>query len=266
MDCDYCCVTRFHGFKHRLRPIGDVIRDIKATGSRFIGFADDNVIGHKGHARELFKAIQPLDVRWMGQTTMYMADDEDLLNTAVKSGMRLAWIGIESIRPSNLEEVHRKINQVDEFERRIKAFRDRGVLVATNLMFGFDDETEEHYEETFNFLTRNRVFPFLWMLTPAPGTALFERFDKEGRLLHKDWSRYNAYEMVFKPKNFSPEKVDDMFWELGRRLFSFKENFRRSFSLMRMNNLKEDFFIRSGEFMIGTAVGRAARERWPTTW
>ncbi len=266
MACDYCCVTRFHGFQHRLRPIGDIIRDIKATGSRFIGFADDNMIGHKEHARELFKAMIPLNIRWMGQSTMYMADDEELLNLALQSGMRLCWIGIESIRASNLEEVHRKINQINEFERRIKAFRDRGVLVATNMMFGFDDESEEHYEQTYQFLIRNRVFPFLWMMIPVPGSALYERYDNAGRLLHKDWSRYSAYEVVFKPKNFTPEKLEDLFWELGQRLFSVRNNFMRSFPLIRKNNLKEDFFIRLGEFAIGNAVGRAAKQRWPTTW
>jgi len=276
--CDYCASTKFHGHRHRLRPIGEVMRDIRATKSRYIAFIDDNIIGHKEHARELFKALIPLDIRWMAQTTMYMADDMELLDTAVKSGMRFAWTGIESLSQANLDEVHRNINQIDEFERRIKAFQKHGVIVGTNMMFGFDNETEEQFDQAYRFLARNRVFPFLYILTPIPGTALYDRLEREKRILHKNWTRYTSFECVIQPKNFSPEKLNDLYFGLARRIFSTKNNIRRSlpgmfhngfsrkFPFVRWNNLVESFFIRLAGFVVYSSVSHAAKIRYPTYW
>jgi len=265
-SCEYCAVTKFHGGVHRLRPVGEVIRDIKATGSRYIVFVDDNIIGNKEHALELFQAMIPLNIRWMAQSTMLMADDQKLLDAAVRSGMRLAWVGVESIDAQALAEVHRKINQVDEFERRIREFQKRGVLVGANMMFGFDHETREHYERTYEFVARNRVIPFLYILTPIPGTDLFTRLEKEGRILTHDWAKYTSYQTVYQPKSWSPQEQDDMYFKMAVRLFNFKNNFLRTFPGIQLNNLKESFFIRLAAFIIGMGVGHALRCRNQTHW
>ncbi len=264
--CDYCAVTQFHGGQHRLRPIGDVVRDAKATGSRYLAFVDDNISGHREHARELFTELCKLDVRWMAQSTMYLADDPELLDLAVKSGLRFCWIGVESIHPEALAEVHRNINQVAEFERRIREFQKRGVMVGANMMFGFDSETEEHYEETARFLERNKLIPFLYILTPIPGTKLYDRMHEQGRILTYDWNRYTSYETVFQPKNWSPEKQNELYFKLAQRMFNFQNNWRRTLPTMRWSNFKEDFAIRLAALIVGLNVGRAVRGRWPTTW
>ncbi len=265
-NCEYCAVTKFHGGQYRHRPVAEVVRNIQATGSRYIAFVDDNIIGDKAYSRELFKALIPLDIRWMAQTTMYLADDPELLELAYKSGMRFAWTGIESINPDNLKEVNRRINQVDEFERRIKEFNRLGILVGANIMVGFDHDSRELYDETYEFLVRNRVFPFVYILTPIPGTAIWDRFVKEDRILHRNWSRYTAYETVYQPKNFTPAEQNDLYFNFITRLFSFQNNIMRSITRIRPSNFKEDFFIHLGAFLVGTAVQKVAKKRGPTYW
>lgn len=266
MSCDYCAVTAFHGGRHRLKPVGEIIRNIKATGSRYIAFTDDNITAHREHARELFQALLPLDVRWMCQSTMYLADDTELMGLAARSGLRFAWMGIESISQAALAEVHRKINQVEEFERRIKVFNDHGVLVGANMIFGFDNDVADDFDRTYDFLVRNKVFPFLYILTPVPGTQVFKRMEAEGRLLHRDWSRYTGYETVYQPKHFTPEQLDNLYFNTLARLFTFRHNFTRSASKIRWRNLKEDFFVQMGAFVVGSQVGHAARNRIPDYW
>ncbi|MDP8222475.1 MAG: radical SAM protein [Candidatus Lernaella stagnicola] len=266
LNCDYCAVTAYHGGRHRLKPVADVVRNIKSTGSRFIAFTDDNIIAQRDYARELFKALIPLDIRWMCQSTMYMADDAELIDLAVRAGLRFSWMGIESINPAALAEVHRRINQVEEFERRIEEFNRRGVLVGANIIFGFDQDVPESFDATYEFLVRNKVFPFLYILTPVPGTKLFQRMEAEGRLLHRKWSRYTGYETVFKPKNLTPEQLDDLYFETLARLFTLRHNFNRSLSKIRLRNLKEDFFVQLGAFVVGSQVGYAARHRIPDYW
>ncbi|NLH47173.1 MAG: B12-binding domain-containing radical SAM protein [Myxococcales bacterium] len=264
--CDYCAVTAFHGGRHRLRPLAEVLRNIQATGSRYIAFTDDNIVADKDYARELFKALIPLKIRWMAQSTMLLADDTDLIRLAAESGLRFAWIGVESISPRALSEVHRKINQVQEFERRIAEFNANGILVGANIIFGFDQDTKETFRETYDFLIRNKVFPFLYILTPVPGTKVYQRMKEDGRLLTTDWSRYTGYETVYRPVNFTPEELDDLYFSTLADLFTFKNNVHRSAAKVRLRNLKEDFFIQLGAFVVGSQVGYAARHRIPDYW
>ncbi len=265
-NCEYCAVTRFYSGKYRHRSIAEVIRNIQATGSRYIAFVDDNIIGDKEYSRELFEALIPLNIRWMAQTTMTMADDEDLLDKAVRSGLRFAWTGVESVRVENLAEVNRRFNQVEEFERRLGTFLKRGVLVGANIMMGFDHDTPDIYDETYEFIVRNKVFPFVYILTPIPGTALWDRMSAEGRVLHTNWTRYTGFRTVFQPKNFSAEEQDERYFQLVERLFSLRNNLLRSFSQIQLERFKEDFFIRLAAFIVGTNVGRIAKRRGPTYW
>lgn len=265
-NCEYCAVTKFHGGKYRHRPIGEVVRNIQATGSRFIAFVDDNIIGDKAYSMELFKALIPLNIRFMAQTTMMMADDEELVDTAVEAGLRFAWTGVESLSADNLQEVRRRINQVEQFEKRLNEFNQRGVLVGANVMVGFDHDTPELYEETYRFLTRNKLFPFMYILTPIPGTELWERMNAEGRILHRNWTQYTGYRTVFQPKNGTAKEQDDRYFQLVERLFDLRNNVLRSFAQIHWDRFKEDFFIRLAAFMVGMNVGRIARKRGPTYW
>lgn len=265
-SCDYCAVTAFHGGRHRHRPVGEVVRNIKATGSRYIAFVDDNIVGDKEYARELFQALVPLNIRWMAQSTMLLADDVALADLAIQSGLRFVWVGVESINPQALAEVHRKINQVEEFERRIAEFNRRGIMVGTNIIFGFDNDTPETFKATTEFIIRNKVFPFLYLLTPIPGTRLYDRMRAENRIITEDWRRYTGYDVVFQPKHFTPDGLLDVYYDTVANMFTVGNNFRRARSKIRRRNLKEDFFINLAAFLVGNQVGHAARMRIPDYW
>ncbi|MCZ7585249.1 MAG: radical SAM protein [Deltaproteobacteria bacterium] len=123
-DCDYCSVTQFYGRKYRFRPIDDVVRDIKATGARFIGFVDDNIAGHLRYSEQLFEALIPQKIFWMSQVSIRLADDERVLALSARSGFRYAIVGIETLDPENLAAVgKKKVNRVDEYVSKIKLFQ-----------------------------------------------------------------------------------------------------------------------------------------------
>ncbi len=104
-NCDYCSVTQFYGQKYRHRPVAEVVRDIKATGSRFIGFVDDNIAGKMSYSAELFEALIPLKVFWLSQVSIRLADDERVLALSSRAGFRYAIVGIETLDETNLESV-----------------------------------------------------------------------------------------------------------------------------------------------------------------
>ncbi|NLH47174.1 MAG: B12-binding domain-containing radical SAM protein [Myxococcales bacterium] len=219
-NCDYCSVTTFYGHKYRFRPVDEVARDIRASGSRFIGFVDDNIAGKLEYSAELYSALIPLKIFWMSQVSIRLADDERVLALAARSGYRYAVIGIETLDKQNLEAVGKKnVNQVDEYVAKTKLFKKYGITVCTNLMFGFDNDTPETFTRTFDFVRRNCFMVNPYILTPYPGTRLYDRMEKDGRLLHKDYWRYTSYQTVFRPKGFTPPELDRQFMDFYRKCY-----------------------------------------------
>lgn len=227
-DCDYCSVSQFYGARYRHRPVEHVARDIKATGSRFIGFVDDNIAGKLSYSMELFEAVTPLRVFWMSQLSIRLADDEKVLAAAAKSGLRYAIIGIETLDEANLQEVRKgKVNRVQEYIDRTRMFRKHGITVAANLMFGFDHDNEETFEQTYRFVADNHFLPNPYIITPYPGTRLFDRWRAEGRVLHTDFWKYTSYRTVFRPTHFEPSRLDELFLDFYRRVYSLGNIARR---------------------------------------
>ncbi len=227
-NCEYCSVTQFYGNKYRHRPIDQVVRDIKACGSRFIGFVDDNIAGKLAYSAELFETLIPLNLFWMSQVSIKLADDEQVLALAGRSGFRYAIIGIETLDERNLAAMgKKKVNRVEEYVAKTKLFRKHGITVAANLMFGFDNDTEETFEKTYIFMKENLFQPNPYIITPYPGTRLAERWDAEGRIIHKDYWRYSSFQTVYRPTNFTPERLDELFIDFFKKVYSIPLIIRR---------------------------------------
>lgn len=235
-NCEYCSVTRFYGGTYRFRPVEEVVEDVKAARriSRldYMMFVDDNIAARREYSQRLFEALIPLRMKWVCQCGLDFTDDPELLRLAVRAGMRSAFIGVETLDPSALKKVNKKINVVEDYSRKLAAFRRHGVSVSANIIFGFDNDDKRSMYHTFWFLVRCGVFANPYILTPYPGTRLFRRMEKEGRLLHRDWGRYTAYQTVFESRKILPEELEKEFWKLYRWFYSPLINVMR---LLRRN-------------------------------
>ncbi len=219
--CDFCSVTTFFGNTFRLRPVKDVIDEIAALDGKFVVFVDDNIAGNKAYARELFKALIPLKKQWGSQASITLARDPELLELAAKSGCTSLFVGIESISQETLASANKSFNKVTDYEESIKRFHDNGILVNAGMIFGFDNDDESVFERTVAFLKKNRVGLVLFsILTPFPGTGFYKKLEQEGRIIDKDWSHYDGRNVVFKPKNLSPEALQDGFHWAYHKFYS----------------------------------------------
>ncbi|MBZ0272298.1 B12-binding domain-containing radical SAM protein [bacterium] len=232
--CNYCSVTEFYGQKYRVRPPADVVRDVLASGSRFITFVDDNVAAHLTRASAIFEALVPHKIYWMSQVTIRLADHEPTLALAARSGFRYAIVGLETLDRSNLEAVRKtRVNKVEEYVDRVKLFRKYGITVCANLMFGFDADEERTFDNTYHFLRRTKMVPNPYVITPYPGTPLYDDMERAGRLLHKDYAKYTAYRTVFKPTNFTPDALDAAFTRFYKKAYSIPNIVRRAVHMLR---------------------------------
>jgi len=229
-QCDFCHVTHFFGKTYRCRPVEEVIEEVKRLDGEFVVFIDDNIAGNRHYARELFTQLKPLKKKWASQASMTLTRDPELLKLAAESGCVSLFIGVESLSSENLKEVNKTFNQVSQFEEAMKALHDHDIMILAGFIFGLDHDDEGVFERTLRFCERNRIeLPTFFILTPLPGTALFQRMESEGRLLHKDWGQYNGATVVFKPRLMTEETLQRGFNWACKEGYSWNSIFKRVF-------------------------------------
>lgn len=226
--CDFCTVTIFGGNQFRLRPVDEVVEEVRGLKKGFVVFVDDNIAGNKAYAKQLFKALIPLRINWGSQASLTMARDPELLDLAAKSGCTALFIGVESISEENLASANKKFNKVEKFKEEFKRFHDYGILIQTGMIFGFDHDDETTFERTVEFLEENNIELAMFnILTPLPGTNLYKRMDAEGRIIDRNWANYDGRHVVFKPRLISPETLQEGFFWAYHRFYSFPSVVKR---------------------------------------
>ncbi|HXH28999.1 MAG TPA: radical SAM protein [Candidatus Polarisedimenticolia bacterium] len=237
--CDYCCITQFHGGTYRTRPIGEVLRDldaIRALGSRNVLFMDDNPVADRRYARELLRAMIPKGMRWCSQSTIQIAEDGELLDLAARSGCTLLSIGFETIKQSNLEGVNKGWARAADYARLIRALRRRGIQIVALIMIGLDDDEPADFDRTLEFLIRAKVpLAKFHLPVPYPGTRFYDRMEREGRILTRDWNRYHYGNAVIRPLRMSPQEAETRFWATYREFFGMRSILRRFLPPARRN-------------------------------
>ena len=205
-DCSFCTVTHYFGNRFRYRDTADILAEIRSFPKKFVIFLDDNLLGDPVRARPILEGMAEMGTRWGSQTSLRFAEDRELLKLVARSGCIGLFVGIESVTgPFSLLAKSSGHTPQAELMKRV---RDAGLILETSLIFGFDDHDQSIFEKTLRFVEEcSPSVPTFNLLTPYPGTKLFQQFEQEGRLLHKEWNRYNHSEVVFRPKLMTPEQL-----------------------------------------------------------
>ena len=204
-NCDFCCVTNLFGKKIRHVPVENVVRDIRESGAKNVMFLDDNIIGHPAYAKELFRAIKPLKIKWVGQASISLVKDMELMQLASESGCKALFFGLESVDEKQLATLRKSIKEIENLKSALKKIKKMGILIHASMIFGFDDDRKEVFMDTVKFLIKNKVSTVSFnILTPYPGTRTFAELRESGRLLTSDWKYYDHNTVVFKPKHMTP--------------------------------------------------------------
>jgi radical SAM superfamily enzyme YgiQ (UPF0313 family) len=221
-SCDFCTLTVMYKNKLRKRPVAEVAAEFASFKGKVIIFWDDNIAADLAYAKELFKAITPYRKWWSSQASIHAGQDEEFLELAARSGCKQLFLGLESISQASMNEVHKRFNHVDQYARSIQRIHAHGIAVQTGIVFGFDSDTPDIFGATADFLEQTGVQNATFnILTPFPGTRLFERLLAEGRILNTDWKNYNSRsQVVFQPRNMSGAELLAGFQAVTRRFYS----------------------------------------------
>lgn len=230
-QCEFCTIAVMYPYKLRKRPIAEVAAEYASFRGKVIIFWDDNIAADMRYAKDLFRAIAPYRKWWSSQASLQAGRDDEFLEAAAWSGCRQLFLGLESISQASMVEVNKRFNRVEEYFQIIERIHSHGIAVQVGIVFGFDHDTPEIFKATLGFLeeagVQNATFN---ILTPFPGTPLFQRMDAEGRILTRDWRRYNSRsDVVYQPKQMSTAELLSGFRYANERFYSLPSIARRLF-------------------------------------
>jgi radical SAM superfamily enzyme YgiQ (UPF0313 family) len=210
--CEFCAITSFCGSVIKQRSVKDVVEEIKNMPNRLFIFHDPHLTLHRKYAEEIFKEMikQKIHKEWVanGTANILGSVDESFLHLAKKAGCVEWFVGFESVSQEALNNIKKTHNKVEDFKKMIKRVHNHDMTIQGGIIFGFDEDKPDIFDTTIDTINNWGIDVLeINILTPYPGTPLFERLDKDGRILTKDWSRYNQIDVVFQPKNMTVKEL-----------------------------------------------------------
>ena len=227
-DCNYCAVTKFFGRSYRWRPVEEVVAEITNQPDKRWMFLDDNLIGNVKYAKELFRGLIPLGITWGAQASFTLTKDAELMDLYAAGGGRFVFIGFESVSAEALKSVGKGINRPEEYVAGIRQLHRRGITIMGSFMFGLDADDLGVFKRTVDFVNATKIDVVLYhILTPFPGTRLYEEMDRQGRIHDRDWSHYDACQSVIHPQGMTSEELQNGWYWAVRETYKLPNILRR---------------------------------------
>jgi radical SAM superfamily enzyme YgiQ (UPF0313 family) len=206
--CNFCSVTAFYQHTYRARPVEQVIRELSEIKNKRIIFVDDNIVADPDYAKRLFEALIPLKKKWISQASITIADDTELVSLAKQSGCVGLFIGIETLNEENLSLANKNINRGKTYAERIRIIHEHGIGIEAGIIFGLDKDKKEVFKRTLAFLIDQNIEAIqVSLLTPLPGTPLYDEMKEQGRIIDCNYDHYDYRHVVIEPHHMSPGEL-----------------------------------------------------------
>lgn len=222
--CDFCYRDAFFqgGKGFYTQPVDDALAEIARLPGRHLYFLDDHLLGNRPFAEALFEGMRGMDRLFQGASTVDAVLRGDTIERAVEAGLRSVFIGFESLDPAALRGANKLHNLGRDYDRAIRRLDDLGVMINGSFVFGLDGDGPDVFDRTVDWaVSRGITTATFHVATPYPGTAFFDRIVAEGRLLHRDWDRYDTRQAVFQPRGLSIRQLEAGYWRAYERFYSW---------------------------------------------
>jgi radical SAM superfamily enzyme YgiQ (UPF0313 family) len=252
-NCDFCLVSKNFGRKMRYREIDNVVAEIKAAPTKYFFFVDDNLTIQKNYAKELMKAIKPLNISWACMSSLDVATDDELLDLMADSGCFNILIGFESLNPDSLDASNKYHNKGGTiYEEAIRKIHAKGIHINASFVVGFDNDTVDEFDRIFDFTMKNHLPNVnMHILNAPPGTELHKKFIAEGRIASCDAELGVGHFPTLHYQNMSQIEIFDKYMETVTRLYSFDTVLKKAVPLFSAGA-----FTRSGGDISGFMKAR----------
>ncbi len=227
--CGFCYLaTDGLRMPYRMRDPSQIAAEFLADEQPYAVFIDNNLGSNREYLRELCRVLRPLNKIWSAAVSIDVTDDPALIRAMALAGCTGVFVGFESLTDENLADAGKKTPKTADYSRRVHMLHENGIQVNGSFVLGFDHDQRDVFPRTAEWVEENRLeCATFHILTPYPATLLFRQMEAEGRLLHRDWSLYDTAHAVFRPKNMSPEELEQGYAWIYQRLFSHASIWRR---------------------------------------
>ncbi|MBN2599191.1 MAG: B12-binding domain-containing radical SAM protein [Candidatus Thermoplasmatota archaeon] len=231
--CEFCAIASFCNHAVKQRPVKNVVEEISQMPNRIYVIHDPSLTVNPAYSRELFKELirQKVHKEWVsnGNSNVLGKIDDEFLNLAKKSGCVEWFIGFESVSQAALNGAKKTVNKVEDFKKTIKRLHKHGMAVQGGIIFGFDQDTTDIFDMTLEKMYEWELDVVeVNILTPFPGTPLYDRLEGEGRITSRDWKRYNQVDVVFKPKQMTEKELFEGSRKVAKQYYSVPNVIKRA--------------------------------------
>jgi radical SAM superfamily enzyme YgiQ (UPF0313 family) len=227
--CGFCYLaTDGLRMPYRMRDPEQIAAEFAADDQPYAVFIDNNLGSNREYLRKVCRALEPMRKIWSAAVSIDVTDDPTVVRAMALAGCMGVFVGFESLTDANLAAARKKTPNTSDYARRVQMFHDNGIQVNGSFVLGFDHDRKDVFARTADWVEENRLeCATFHILTPYPATPLFRQMEEEGRLLHRDWARYDTGHAVFRPKNMTPEELEQGYAWIYQRLFSHTSIWRR---------------------------------------
>ena len=253
--CEFCAVQTVFESTQTRRPHEDILAELRQLkgAKKLFFFVDDNITSNLAQAKEFFRALIPLQIRWVSQSSINAAHDEEFLDLLARSGCQGVLIGFESLNAANLQTMNKTFNLArGGFEKALANLRRHRIRVYGTFIFGYDGDTPESFTPTVEFAQEHSLYIAAFNhLTPFPGTPLYARLVKENRMLYEAWwldDRYSYNRIPFQPRGMGPEELQRGCLAARRKFYSWPSILKRSLAPVNRSNgfMWRNFYLING--------------------
>jgi len=238
--CSFCYVSSFYkgGKSFYTYKIDRILEEIDSMKGKHLYFLDDNIFADKKLSREVFRQMKGMNRLFQGAITVDSILDDDTIELAYEAGFRSAFIGFESINQGNLILANKKSNLGQNYNEVIKRLDQLGIMINGSFIFGLDNDTIDVFDRTSEWAINSGITTATnHILTPYPGTVVFEKMKKENRILTEDWNLYDTRHLVFKHCNITKEQMEQGYKDAYNNFYKWR-------NIIRCSNEHEELKMR----------------------
>lgn len=226
--CNFCYKEAFFegGNSFYTQSVDAALAEIERLPGHHLYFLDDHLFGNAKFADGLFEGMRGMGRLWQAAGTVQSVLKPGLLEKAAACGLRSLFVGFETLSEQNLRSSLKYQNLHKDYAAAIRRLHENGVMVNGSFVFGMDHDDETVFDRTVAWAVSNGIETATFhILTPYPGTGLYQQIQSENRLLHSDWELYDTRHVVYRPAKLTAEELERRYWHAYKEFYTWKNIF-----------------------------------------
>jgi radical SAM superfamily enzyme YgiQ (UPF0313 family) len=247
--CDFCYKDAFFegGKSFYTQRVDAALAEIDRLPGRHLYFLDDHLLGNQKFAAALFNGMRGMDRVFQGASTIDAILRGDLIEKAAQAGLRSVFVGFETLSTSNLQQSNKRQNLGKDYIEAINRLHSLGIMINGSFVFGLDDDDKDVFKRTVDWTVQQGLTTATFhILTPYPGTRLFQTMEQQGRILHRNWDKYDTRQVVYKTMGLSAEELKQGYDWSYQSFYSWNNIAKASLQHDRLKHIVKHFAYAGG--------------------